>query len=119
MPGFVVYPFAQARQVLRAWRDFTATAPDELSVWTVLRKAPPLPFLPASAHGTEVVIFPLVYAGDVEAGERAAAPVLTLRRPDRQSRSGRRRMPASRTAFDPLLTRGRSQLLEVEQLQRA
>ena len=74
--GLVVYPFAQARQVLRAWRDFTAGAPDELSVWTVLRKAPPLPFLPASAHGTDVVIFPLVYSGDVEAGKRAAAPVL-------------------------------------------
>src|SRR5678815_5451960 len=26
--GFVVYPFAQARQVLRAWRDFCATAPE-------------------------------------------------------------------------------------------
>ena len=73
--GLVVYPFAQARQVLRAWRDFSATAPDALSVWTVLRKAPPLPFLPESAHGTEVVIFPIVYAGDMEAGKRAAAPV--------------------------------------------
>ncbi len=30
--GLVVYPFAQARQVLRAWRDFTASTPDELSV---------------------------------------------------------------------------------------
>ena len=30
--GLVVYPFAQARQVLRAWRDFTASAPDELTV---------------------------------------------------------------------------------------
>jgi FAD/FMN-containing dehydrogenase len=73
--GLVVYPFAQARQVLRAWRDFTACTPDELSVWAVLRKAPPLPFLPASAHDTEVVIFPVVYSGDVEAGQRAAAPV--------------------------------------------
>jgi len=54
--GLVVYPFAQARQVLRAWRDFTTVTPDELSVWTVLRKAPPLPFLPALTHGTDVVI---------------------------------------------------------------
>src|SRR3954451_12907976 len=67
--GFVVYPFAQTRQVLRAWRDFCATAPDALSVWTVMRKAPPLPFLPESAHGTDVVIFPIVYAGDMEAGK--------------------------------------------------
>ena len=30
--GLVVYPFAQARQVLRAWRDFTADSPDEPGV---------------------------------------------------------------------------------------
>ena len=76
--GLVVYPFAQAQKVLRAWRDFTTSSPDELSVWTVMRKAPPLPFLPASAHGTDVVIFALVYCGDVEAGRRTAAPVLQL-----------------------------------------
>ena len=28
--GLVVYPFAQAQSVLRAWRDFTIGAPDEL-----------------------------------------------------------------------------------------
>ena len=103
--GLVVYPFAQARQVLRAWRDFTADAPDELSVWTVLRKAPPLPFLPASAHGTEVVIFPLVYSGDVDAGQRAAAPVLQFGDP-----IGTALAPTPyagfQPAFDPLLTPG-------------
>jgi len=103
--GLVVYPFAQARQVLRAWRDFNAGTPDELSVWTVLRKAPPLPFLPASIRGTEVVIFPLVYSGDVEAGKRAAAPVLQFGDP-----IGTALAPtpytAFQSAFDPLLTPG-------------
>jgi len=73
--GLVVYPFSQATKVLRAWRDFCASAPEELSVWAVLRKAPPLPFLPTSAHGNEVVIFPLLYSGATDAGERAAASV--------------------------------------------
>ena len=103
--GFVVYPFAQARQVLRAWRDFTTGTPDELSVWSVLRKAPPLPFLPASAHGTEVVIFPLVYSGDAEAGKRAAEPVLRFGDPIGTALAP---MPyaAFQSAFDPLLTAG-------------
>jgi FAD/FMN-containing dehydrogenase len=104
--GLVVYPFAQARQVLRAWRDFTVDAADDLSVWTVLRKAPPLPFLPASSHGTDVVIFPLVYSGDVDAGRRAAAPVLQFGDP-----IGTALAPtpyaAFQSAFDPLLTPGR------------
>ncbi len=103
--GLVVYPFEQARQVLRAWRDFTVSAPDELSVWTVLRKAPPLPFLPASVHGTEVVIFPLVYSGDVEAGQRAAAPVLQFGDPI-GSALAPTPYTAFQSAFDPLLTPG-------------
>jgi FAD/FMN-containing dehydrogenase len=103
--GLVVYPFAQARQVLRAWRDFSADAPDELSVWTVLRKAPPLPFLPVSAHGTDVVIFPLVYSGDVEAGRRAAAPVLQFG--DAIGTAlGPTPYAGFQSAFDPLLAPG-------------
>jgi FAD/FMN-containing dehydrogenase len=103
--GLVVYPFAQARQVLQAWRDFNATAPDELSVWAVLRKAPPLPFLPASSHGTEVVILPLLYSGSVEAGERIAAPVKTFGDPIAAA-LGPSPYVGFQSAFDPLLTPG-------------
>jgi FAD/FMN-containing dehydrogenase len=103
--GLVVYPFAQAQKVLRAWRDFTASAPDELSVWTVMRKAPPLPFLPASAHGTDVVIFALVHCGNVEAGERAAAPVLQFGKPI-ASALGPSPYAGFQQAFDPLLAPG-------------
>ena len=103
--GLVVYPAAQARQVLRAWRDFAAGMPDELSVWTVLRKAPPLPFLPASAHGTDVVIFPLVYCGDVEAAQRVCAPVLGFGDPIAAA-LGPSPYAAFQTAFDPLLAPG-------------
>ena len=103
--GLVVYPFAQARQVLRAWRDFSDTAPDELSVWTVLRKAPPLPFLPASVHGSEVVIFPLVYSGAADAGPSAVAPVLQFGEPIAAA-LGAQPYSAFQTAFDPLLAPG-------------
>ena len=71
----------------------------------MLRKAPPLPFLPASVHGTEVVILAVVYAGDVEAGERAAAPVLRFGEPV-GSALGPTPYAGFQTAFDPLLTPG-------------
>jgi len=103
--GLVVYPFAQAGRVLRAWRDFTSDAPDELSVWAVLRKAPPLPFLPADAHGHEVVILPLVYSGDVAAGEHAAAPVARFGDPIAVA-LGAQPYSQFQTAFDPLLAPG-------------
>jgi FAD/FMN-containing dehydrogenase len=103
--GLVVYPFAQARQVLRAWRDFTADAPDELSVWAVLRKAPPLPFLPGSVHGKEVVVLPLLHCGSVAEGERAAAPVMKFGDPV-GVHVGPTHYAGFQTAFDPLLTAG-------------
>ncbi len=103
--GLVVYPFAQAKKVLRAWRDFNAASPDELSVWAVLRKAPPLPFLPASAHGSDVVIFPLVHSGGVDAGARAAAPVLQFGEPIAAA-VGPTPYAGFQAAFDPLLTAG-------------
>ena len=43
--------------------------------------APPLPFLPADAHGKLIVLATLVYAGDIEAGERALAPFRKLATP--------------------------------------
>jgi len=103
--GLVVYPFAQAQKVLRAWRDFNKTAPEALSVWTVMRKAPPLPFLPESAHGTEVVIFPLVYCGEMKDGEGAAAPVTKFGDPIAVA-LGPNPYAGFQTAFDPLLTPG-------------
>ena len=103
--GLVVYPATQGQQVLRAWRDFTTQAPDELSVWVVLRKAPPLPFLPESVHGTDVVVLPLVHCGSVEAGERAAAPVLRFGDPVGTA-LGPTPYAGFQAAFDPLLTPG-------------
>jgi FAD/FMN-containing dehydrogenase len=57
--GLVVFPHAQGREVLMQYRDFVNTLPDELSVWAVLRKAPPLPFLPAEVHGQDMVALAL------------------------------------------------------------
>jgi FAD/FMN-containing dehydrogenase len=103
--GLVFYPFAQAHQVLRAWRDYTASTPDELSVWAVLRKAPPLPFLPSAAHGTDVVIFAVLHSGDVANGPHAAAPVLQWGDPI-ASALGPTPYSGFQSAFDPLLTPG-------------
>ena len=57
LAGLVVYPFEQAADALRRYRSFVAAAPDALTVWAVLRKAPLLPFLPADVHGKEVGSF--------------------------------------------------------------
>src|SRR5262245_18961138 len=44
LSGLVVHPIADAKNVLKFYRDFASKAPEELATWFVLRKAPPLPF---------------------------------------------------------------------------
>jgi FAD/FMN-containing dehydrogenase len=56
-------------------------APEELSVIANVMVAPPMPFLPAEAHGKLVVMALLAYAGDAGDGERALAPIRALAEP--------------------------------------
>jgi FAD/FMN-containing dehydrogenase len=75
LAGVMLYPAAKAREVLGFYRDFIGTAPDELTTVAVLRMAPPAPFLPPSVHGQPVVVIGACYAGSVDEGERAVAPL--------------------------------------------
>ncbi len=56
-------------------------APEELSTIANVMVAPPMPFVPAEAHGKLMIMGMLCYAGDVEAGERAIAPFRALAEP--------------------------------------
>jgi FAD/FMN-containing dehydrogenase len=56
-------------------------APEELSTIAAVMKAPPMPFIPAEQHGKPVVMVLMLYAGDVEAGERAIAPIRAVATP--------------------------------------
>jgi len=105
LSGLIVYPFAQAKQVLQQYRDFVAKAPDELSVWTVLRKAPPLPFLPEQVHGTEILALALLYAGDPSQGEALIEPLRKFGTPVGEH-VGVQPYTAWQQAFDPLLAPG-------------
>jgi FAD/FMN-containing dehydrogenase len=105
LSGLIVYPFAQAKSVLKQYRDFVASAPDELSVWTVLRKAPPLPFLPIEVHGKEVIILALLHAGDPEEGKTLIGPLRKFGTPVGEH-VGVQPYLAWQQAFDPLLAPG-------------
>ena len=68
-------------QVIADFMSAAEAAPEELSAIANVMVAPPMPFLPASAHGQLVVMAMLAYAGDAEAGERAVAPFRALAEP--------------------------------------
>jgi FAD/FMN-containing dehydrogenase len=105
LSGLIVYPFSEAKRVLQQYREFVAKAPDELTVWTVLRKAPPLPFLPADVHGKEVVILALLHAADPTKGEELIQPLRKFGKPVGEH-VGVQPFTAWQKAFDPLLTPG-------------
>ncbi len=107
LAGLIVHSFSDAEAVLRAYREFASTAPDEVTVWVVMRKAPPLPFLflPAEVHGTEVVVLAAMYAGDIEEGEEALAPIRAAGNPIADV-IGPTPFVGWQQAFDPLLTPG-------------
>ncbi|HJU75709.1 MAG TPA: FAD-binding oxidoreductase, partial [Gemmatimonadaceae bacterium] len=75
LAGVLLHPAARAGEVLDFYRRYIASAPNELMSIVVLRMAPPAPFLPVEIHGQPVVIIATCYAGPVEEGEKAIAPL--------------------------------------------
>jgi FAD/FMN-containing dehydrogenase len=105
LSGLVVHPFEKAGELLPAFRRIANEAPDELTIWVVMRKAPPLPFLPTEWHGKEVLIFAACYSGDIKEGEKAVQPLRALGKPIADVISPHP-FTGWEAAFDPLLTPG-------------
>src|SRR5205807_291080 len=79
--GMLLYPRAEARNVIRAYRDYMVDAPDEVGGGVALLTAPPEPFVPADLQGQPAVAIVYCYAGDVERGLEAAAPLRAIGTP--------------------------------------
>lgn len=105
LSGLIVHPMEHAGKLLPAFRRMANEAPDELTTWVVMRKAPPLPFLPAEWHGKEVLVFAACYTGDIKEGEKALQGLRSLGKPIADVISPQP-FSAWQGAFDPLLTPG-------------
>jgi len=72
LAGMVLHPVDRASEVLHFYREFSSTAPDELTTFAGLVTAP---------DGLPVVAISLCYCGPLEEGERLIAPVRTFGKP--------------------------------------
>ena len=81
MVGAIFYPFEDAPTILPAWRDFMATAPEELSSLAICWSVPPHEPFPPELHGTPVVVVAAAHCGSVEEGERVVQPLRELAEP--------------------------------------
>jgi FAD/FMN-containing dehydrogenase len=79
--GAIFYPFEEASSILPAWRDFMATAPEELSSLAICWSVPPVEPFPPEIHGTPVVVVAAAYCGPAEEGERVVQPLRELAQP--------------------------------------
>ncbi len=68
-------------EVITSFIAEAEVAPEGLSTIANIMPAPPLPFVPAEHHGRLVVMAMLVYAGEIEAGQRAVARFRALATP--------------------------------------
>jgi FAD/FMN-containing dehydrogenase len=70
--GMVIYPLDQARDVLRFYRDFCSTLPDEAEAYAALLTAP---------QGMPVAALILGYNGPIAEGEKVLAPARRFGKP--------------------------------------
>jgi FAD/FMN-containing dehydrogenase len=105
LAGLIIHPLDDAKQVLRFYREFAPESPEELACWFVMRKAPPLPFLPAEWHGREILVLAACYSGDLADGERILKPLRQFGHPIADI-IGPMPFTAWQTILDPLLTPG-------------
>ena len=105
LAGLIVHPFEDAEKVFKHYRNYVSSAPDKATVWVVLRKAPPLPFLPPEIHGKEVFVIAAMYSGDIAEGEKVLEPLRRFGNPIADV-IGPAPFAAWQQAFDPLLTPG-------------
>jgi hypothetical protein len=81
LAGPILWDAADAREVLRFYRDFIRDAPDELGTVVRFGTAPPLPVVPADLHWRPVVMIGSCYAGPIEDGAKVLRPLRASRTP--------------------------------------
>jgi hypothetical protein len=79
--GLVAWPATEAPKVLELYRTMAEQAPPELTLVTLMRPAPPAPWLPAEWHGKPIIAMLACYSGKPEEGERLVAPIKALGKP--------------------------------------
>jgi FAD/FMN-containing dehydrogenase len=113
LSGQIIYPFENAREHLRFYKDFMARAPEELQCYAFFFRTPPIDAFPAEWHGRPVVDFVFCHQ-DPEAFDavqplrQLGTPILDLTAPASYV--------ATQTAFDASLPPGQRYLSKAHDL---
>lgn len=75
LSGLLLWPLDDGSQVVRFYREWAESAPGELTTALVLRRAPAVDLVPEVLHGQAVVGVACCWAGQLDRGESALAPM--------------------------------------------
>lgn len=103
----VFYRAAESPEILRAWRDWAANVPDEVTTRALFWTMPAAPGLPPAVHDQDVFITAALYAGDPAEGARVLEPMRKFAKPLADI-SGEMPYRFFQAAFDPLVAGLRS-----------
>jgi len=79
--GILVHPLEALPDVAAFVRAFNETAPDDVSVWLMLRRAPASKVFPPELHGRPVAVLSVCYADSTPEGDAALAVLRRFGRP--------------------------------------
>jgi FAD/FMN-containing dehydrogenase len=103
--GLFFYELDYATDLLRFFREFIKTAPEEYGAFPAFQIAPPLPFVPPERVGDTFCVAIVHYSGPIEAGERAMEPFRAIA-PIVAEMAGPMPYPALNSAFDAIFPKG-------------
>jgi FAD/FMN-containing dehydrogenase len=103
--GVFFYSLDHIRTVLQFFRDYIATAPEEMGAFPAFQIAPPLPFIPEAEHGKPFIAIVSCWAGDPGQAERAMQPFRDVA-PRVAEMVAPMPYPDLNAMFDPLLPPG-------------
>src|SRR2546425_1103383 len=99
--GPMFYELKYAGDILRFYREYIATAPEEMGAFPAFQIAPPLPFIPENRHGDTFALVVACWAGPIDKGEKALKPFHDVA-PVFAEHVGPMPYPALNSAFDGL-----------------
>jgi FAD/FMN-containing dehydrogenase len=76
--GMLLWPVEDAARVYKAWRDWTETAPDEVTSMARMIKFPPFPDVPEPLQGRHMMVVSAAFLGSAEAGAELLQPLREL-----------------------------------------
>ena len=115
--GLFFYELDYATDLMRFFREFIKTAPEEYGAFPAFQIAPPLPFVPPERVGDTFCAAIVHYSGPIEAGERAMEPFRAIA-PIVAEMAGPMPYPALNIGVRRDLPEGHPQLLEGQLRQR-